>query len=189
MSVRIEKALPDDAAELLNIYGPYVTDTSVSFEHVIPSVEEFEHRIRNISSKYPYIKAVDEAGNILGYAYAGAFKGRRAYDWAVETTIYIRKDKRRSGVGRSLYEALEKSLLDMGILNLNECIAYAEVEDEYLTNDSMRFHEKLGYNLVGTFHKCGYKFNKWYDMIWMEKIIGEHTDNQPEVEFGKWNVI
>ena len=76
----------------------------------------------------------------------------------------------------------------MGVLNLNACIAYTPDPDEHLTNDSMLFHQKLGYELVGTFHKCGYKFNKWYDMIWMEKIIGKHSTNQPDVRFGEWTI-
>lgn len=76
----------------------------------------------------------------------------------------------------------------MCILNLYACIAYTPVPDEHLTNDSMLFHQKLGYKLASTFHKCGYKFNKWYDMIWMEKNIGNHSINQHGVNFGKWTV-
>lgn len=186
--LRIERVYEEDAKELLEIYAPYVEKTAVSFEYEVPSVEKFAERIRKISAKYPYIKAVDNSGKILGYAYAGAFKGRAAYDWSVETTIYVRKDKRHSGVGTALYDILEKSLCKMGVLNLNACIAYTQEADEYLTNDSMLFHQKLGFKLVGTFHKCGYKFNKWYDMIWMEKIIGEHSTNQPDVIFGEWTV-
>ena len=85
-----------------------------------------------------------------------------------------------------LYEALEENLKKQGILNVNACIACPQVEDEYLTKDSVRFHGKLGYKMVGTFHKCGYKFNRWYDMVWMEKFIGEHiTDQMPVIPFGK----
>lgn len=131
---------------------------------------------------------MDNKGEILGYAYAGAFKIRSAYDWSVETTIYVRNNYRQSGIGRALYEILEKSLQEMGVLNLNACIAYTPDPDEYLTNDSMLFHQKLGYELVGTFHKCGYKINKWYDMIWMEKIIGKHNTNQSDVKFGEWTI-
>ena len=67
------------------------------------------------------------------------------------------------------------------ILNLNACIGYPEIEDEYLTKNSVEFHNHLGYRLVGKFNKCGYKFDRWYDMVWMEKIIGEHKKNQPKV--------
>ena len=65
--------------------------------------------------------------------------------------------------------------------NVNACIAYPQVKDEYLTKDSVLFHEKLGYTMVGTFHQCGYKFHRWYDMVWMEKFIGEHRENQPDI--------
>lgn len=186
--MKIERVKIEDAEELLAIYAPYVKGTAISFEYEVPGLEEFETRIKTISSKYPYIKAVDETGAIIGYAYATAFKTRRAYDWAVETTIYIKEDKRKSGVGSKLYGALEKALKEMGVLNMNACIAYTDHEDENLTNGSMKFHEKQGYTLVGTFHKCGYKFNKWYDMIWMEKEIGTHGENQSPVKFGEWTV-
>lgn len=73
-----------------------------------------------------------------------------------------------------LYEALEKELKDRGILNLYACIGDPLTEDEYLTKNSERFHRHMGYRKVGEFHKCGYKFNRWYNMIWMEKMIGEH---------------
>ena len=186
--MRIERVYEEDAARLLEIYAHYVKKTAISFEDEIPSVDEFAERIRKISTKYPYIKAVDNKGEFLGYAYAGSFKTRSAYNWSVETTIYVKYNCRHLGVGRTLYEVLEKSLREMGVLNLNACIAYTSNPDEYLTNDSMFFHQKLGYELVGTFHKCGYKFNKWYDMIWMEKSIGNHGINQPDVKFGEWTI-
>lgn len=175
----------DDACELLEIYGYYVLDTAVSFEYEVPSIDEFKERIKDISSKYPYIKAVSD-GKILGYAYANVFKGRKAYDWSVEATVYVKSDERKKGVGKALYTELENLLKGMGILNMNACIAVPGGEDVHLTNDSQEFHEKMGFDLVGTFHKSGFKFGTWYDMIWMEKIIGSH-DNPIDVEFGKYN--
>ena len=185
----IEKVSVCDAEELLKIYAPYVEKTAISFEYEVPSVEEFQGRIRDISAKYPYIKVVDN-GEILGYAYATSFKGRRAYDWSVETTVYVREDSKRKGIGKKLYDALENSLKEMGILNLNACIAYlsGDKTDDNLTNDSYNFHNKLGYSLVGTFHDSGYKFGKWYDMIWMEKMIGDHDGNPESVKFGNWDI-
>ena len=64
---------------------------------------------------------------------------------------------------------------------VNACIAYPQEEDPYLTKDSVLFHEKFGYSMVGKFHACGYKFNRWYDMVWMEKMIGEHLEKQPPI--------
>lgn len=184
----IEKVTTDDTEELLKIYGPYVEKTAVSFEYAVPSCEEFKKRIETISSKYPYINAVDESGEILGYAYATAFKTRAAYDWSVESTVYVREDARRKGVGRALYLCLEDSLKNMGILNMNACIALPQKEDEHLTFDSIRFHEKMGFEKVGIFHSSGYKFNSWYDMIWMEKMLGTHNLEQKPVKFGSWTL-
>ena len=114
---------------------------------------------------------------ILGYAYASAFHPRDAYKWCAEMSIYLKKECRREGLGRVLYEELESRLKQMGILNLNACIGYPDKEDEHLTFGSVKFHEKMGYSMVGEFHKCGYKFGRWYNMVWMEKHIGEHVDN------------
>ena len=188
--MRIEKVLISDAKELLKIYAPYVEKTAITFEYEVPNLSEFEERIKSISSKYPYIKAVNDHGEIVGYAYASSFKGRKAYDWSVESTVYVREDQKRNGVGKALYEALEKSLEGMGILNVNACITYLKdgAVDEHLTNDSFFFHEKLGYKLVGTFHDSGYKFGNWYNMIWMEKILGDHCTNPKDVDFGNWSI-
>ena len=180
MYITIRAARPEDAEALLAIYTPYVRDTAISFEYEVPSFQEFQARIRRTLEKYPYLVA-EAAGVILGYAYAGVFKPRAAYDWAVETSIYVDRSRRQSGIGRMLYNNLEKALAAQGILNANACITWAEQEDQYLTQDSARFHERMGYRLVGTFHQCGYKFGRWYDMIWMEKHLGPHLAGQPPV--------
>lgn len=179
--IYIRTAQPQDAKALLEIYAPYVENTAITFEYTVPTVKEFEARIKKTLQKYPYLVAYTDT-EILGYAYAGVFHARAAYDWAVETSIYIRQDKRRLGVGRALYDALEKALKAQGILNLNACVAYTETQDPYLTNDSVRFHERLGYHMTGKFHQCGYKFNRWYNMVWLEKHIGEHITSQPPVK-------
>ena len=126
----------------------------------------------------------EEDGRVMGYAYAGPFVGRAAYAWSCEMSIYLDHTSRNRGLGRALYEAMEARLAAMGILNLYACIGATEHEDEYLTNNSAGFHAHMGYTLAGTFRKCGYKFGRWYDMIWMEKIIGEHLGEQPPVRFG-----
>lgn len=169
----IRKATKEDANSLLKIYAYYVENTAISFEYTTPSLSEFEERISNTLEKYPYIVLEDD-GLIRGYAYAGVFKGRAAYDYCCEVTIYLNRDSKGNGYGRALYEKLESALKDMGIINLYACIGDPEVEDEYLTKNSESFHQHMGYSKVGEFHKCGYKFGRWYNMIWMEKMIGEH---------------
>lgn len=179
-NMKIRIATIADAAELLEIYAYYVVNTAITFEYEVPSLTEFENRIRNTLQKFPYIVA-EQKGHVVGYAYAGKFKERAAYQWCVETSIYVHKDHRKEGVGSALYEALEKRLKTQNVLNMNACIAYPIQDDEYLTKDSVYFHEKQGYRLVGEFHKCGYKFGRWYNMVWMEKLIGEHVEDQPKV--------
>lgn len=180
MEIKIEIATPADAAALLEIYAHYVKHTAITFEYDVPSLEEFSQRIKNTLEKYPYLIA-KRGEEILGYAYAGAFHPRAAYGWAAELAIYVKNGCQKMGIGKRLYAALEEILKAQGILNLEACIAYPEAEDKYLTKNSVEYHRHLGYRLVGQFHQCGYKFGKWYHMVWMEKIIGEHLENQPPV--------
>ncbi|MCR4895176.1 MAG: GNAT family N-acetyltransferase [Lachnospiraceae bacterium] len=175
----IRNATPEDADRLLEIYSYYVLNTAITFEIEVPAASEFRGRIENISAKYPYL-VLEEEGRILGYAYAGVFKGRAAYDHCVETTIYLDRDARGKGYGRILYAALEQELKARGIRNLYACIGDPIEEDEYLTKASEHFHSRMGYTKVGEFHKCGRKFGRWYNMIWMEKFIAEHEAAQHE---------
>ncbi len=170
-----------DAERILEIYAYYVENTAISFEYDTPSLSEFQSRMKNTMKKYPYL-VVEKDGKIQGYAYAGAFVGRAAYAWSCELTIYLDRDIKKCGFGRKLYEALEEKLRKMGILNLYACIGYPEIEDEYLNKNSAEFHSHLGFSTVGKFHKCGYKFGRWYDMVWMEKIIGEHQAKPDLIE-------
>ena len=174
-TVFIRPASPSDAEALLSIYAPYVERTAITFEYAVPSIGEFTKRIEETSKRYPYF-VLEEDGEIMGYAYAGVFKARAAYDWAVETTVYIRQDAHGRGYGRALYTALENELRKRHFLNAYACISYTEREDEYLSLASPRFHQAMGYTLCGTFRQCGYKFGRWYDMIWMEKHLGPHEE-------------
>ena len=187
-SITIRMANPAYAQALLNIYAPYVINTAITFEYDVPSVEEFASRIAHSLEKYPYLIA-EEGGNILGYAYASPFHDRPAYDWAVETSIYVDQNIKHRGIGRKLHDALESTLREQGILNMNACIAYPPEEDEHLDKNSVEFHAHMGYRLVGEFYKCGYKFNRWYNMVWMEKLIGEHLSDQKPPKFNRLTKI
>ena len=173
-SFEIRSVTPLDAETLLGIYSYYVLETAISFEIFVPTIQEFRERIEKTLARYPYLAAVRD-GKIVGYAYAAPFVGRSAYDHSAELTIYLERDEKGKGTGRKLYEALEQALSDMGVLNLYACIGDPIEEDEYLTRNSEQFHEHMGFSKVGTFHKCGRKFNRWYNMTWMEKIIGSHN--------------
>ncbi len=179
-SIEIRAASVEDAERLLEIYAYYVENTAISFEHEVPAIEEFRQRISRTLGRYPYLCVLQD-GVIQGYAYAGVFIARAAYQWAAEMTIYLDKSAVKRGYGRLLYEKMESILREMGILNLYACIGYPVVEDEYLTENSARFHEHMGYAKIGEFHACGYKFGRWYDMIYMEKVIGEHGSPQRSI--------
>lgn len=176
----VRNATAEDAERILEIYDYYVKNTAITFEYDTPSLKEFQERMEKTMRYYPYLVILKD-GHIEGYAYAGAFSDRAAYRWACEMTVYLDPNVRKCGLGRRIYGVLEKALQDMGILNLYACIAYPGQEDEYLTTNSAGFHAHLGYTKVGEFHNCGYKFDRWYHMIWMEKIIGEHKAKQPAV--------
>lgn len=172
-TVIIRDAVPADVARILEIYAYYVKHTAISFEYEVPTLSEFESRMKRTTKKYPYL-VIEQDGVIQGYAYAGAFVGRAAYDYSCELTIYLDNAAKKRGYGRKLYETLEMRLRKLGILNMYACIGYPDTEDEYLNRNSAKFHAHMGFQTVGEFHKCGYKFGRWYNMIWMEKIIGEH---------------
>lgn len=179
-NVTYRLATTDDAAELLKVYEPYVKNTAITYEYEVPSVEEFASRISDVLTKFPYIVVlVDD--KISGYAYAHAFHPRAAYSWCAELSIYLSNDCHGMGIGRELYGIMENILKKQNILNLYSCVAYTEVEDEYLTQASVHFHEHLGFKTCAHLHNCGYKFNRWYDMVYMEKTIGEHITAMPTV--------
>ena len=165
-----------DAPALLAIYAPYVRNTAITFEYDVPTEAEFARRIRTTLTRFPYLAAVRD-GEILGYAYTGPFAARPAYQWAAETSIYIRQDAHRLGLGKRLYEAIEAISKAQGLTNLYAKITCPTGPDPYVTRDSVEFHAALGYALVGSFHNCGCKFGRWYDMVCMEKMLSSHVPN------------
>jgi len=182
-NIVIRPASPEDAEVLLDIYAPYVRETAISFEYEVPSLEEFRGRVENTLKRYPWLAAEAE-GEVLGYAYTGPFKARAAYDWSVETTIYLRSDRRRQGAGRRLYQALEAVSKAQNVRNLYACVAWPETEDPRLTKNSAEFHARMGYRMAGEFRRCGYKFGTWYSMVWMEKLLGDPpAEPRPFVPF------
>ena len=180
--ISIRFAKPEDAKELLKIYAYYVTDTAISFETEVPSEEEFKLRIEEVLKSYPFIVACKD-DEILGYAYLHSFVGRKAYELSAETTIYLNPDKKKMGIGKKLYSVLEDIAKAQNITNLYSCIGYVDKEDEYLNNNSVQFHEHIGFRIVGKFENCGHKFGRWYHMVWMEKIIGEHGEIREFLKF------
>lgn len=171
--MRIRVATIEDAAALVEIYRYYIEKTAITFEYDVPSIEEFERRIQTTLEKFPYY-VVEEEGEVLGYAYSGPFASRKAFSWSAEISIYLKQGQQKKGYGKKLYQLMEAKLKELGYQNVYACIATPEVEDEYLTNNSVQYHEYMGYRLVGEFKRCGYKFDRWYHIVWMEKWIGKH---------------
>ncbi len=164
----------------LQLY-PYIVAerrTTSSATAISKKAEHTENKEHSVSKAIP---ASNVSAEIVGYSYAGPLHARAAYAWSVETSIYVKESEKKSGIGKTLYLALEKILAAQNITNVNACIASPVVDDEYLNHNSIQFHEHFGYSMVGEFHKCAYKFGRWYNMVWMEKIIAEHQDKQPPI--------
>ena len=165
MEIRLAK--PSDARSLLDIYAPYVENTAITFEYEVPTIEDFAIRIEKTLEKYPYLVA-EEDGVVLGYAYASTYYARAAYDWAVELSVYVSQDARGKGVGSKLYDALEDLLDQMGYVHFLACIS--------LPNEaSLALHRKRGYQQVAHFPKIGYKFNRWHDIVWLQKSLDKEA--------------
>ncbi|MCH4177747.1 MAG: GNAT family N-acetyltransferase [Streptococcaceae bacterium] len=174
MKIRI--ATPKDSAALIAIYAPYVTNTTISFEYEVPSIEEFAERIENTLEKYPYL-VLEENDEIIGYAYAGAYNKRTAYDWSCEISIYIRQDNQSHGAGTILYLVLEDILKQQHITTIVSCITEGNQKSEI-------FHQKHDFKKVALFNNIGYKFDKWHHVIWMQKnLISETQTVQPFQQF------
>lgn len=183
MKIRIANI--DDAEHIREIYMPYVLNTAISFEYEVPCKEEFQSRIRNTLKEYPYLVAVED-DTVVGYAYAGAFHSREAYKHSAELSVYVRQDMRGKGIGRILYSELENWLIKQNVYMVHACIASPDGQDEHLTDDSEKFHKKMGFEITGRHYQCGYKFGKWYSIIWMDKTIREKvTEPSAFIPFAK----
>lgn len=173
--LRVRMATPDDAENLLDIYAPYILETGVTFEYAVPGAEEFRFRIWSVLEKYPYLVACD-GDRIVGYAYAKALGERAAFSHSAETAIYLARNERGKGVGSLLYGELERILKMQNVTNVYAAVSYRESEDETISHASPLFHLARGYRKAAHFQKCGYKFGRWYDIVWYEKYIGLHED-------------
>ena len=175
MEIRLASA--EDAEEILAVYAPYVRETAVTFEYDVPDIGAFRERIAGIRERYPYFAAVED-GRIIGYAYASAYRTRAAYSHSAETSIYLDRQHRRGGIGRRLYLELEKALLRQNVYVLFAGATSTDREnDPYVTDGSLRFHAKLGYTPAGVCCGCGYKFGRWYDVTWMQKVLAPLPDD------------
>lgn len=160
---RIRLVTENDAPALLGIYTPFVEHTAVTFEYEPPSAKEFAARIRAIAGTYPYLVCEDDSG-ICGYVYASAHNARKAYQWGVETTVYLDSKHQSRGLGTALYGALFSILRGLGYYT-----AYALIT---LPNEkSVGLHKARGFSPVGVLRQTGYKLNAWHDVLYMEAFL------------------
>ena len=161
MSIRMAKTA--DLPQILAIYGPYVTNTAHSLEYSVPSLDEFTRRYLDITRQFPWL-VWEEDGQILGYAYGSLPFGRAGYRWCAEASVYLHPQALRRGIGTRLYAALEEILRRQGYRTVYVIITG--------TNEtSLAFHKAVGYHHTARFPLCGYKFDTWLDVIWMEKPL------------------
>lgn len=159
----IRSADPADAAALLAIYRPFVETTAVSFETVVPTVEEFAARIAKALASWQWLVAEQE-GQCIGYAYGSSHRERPAYRWSAEVSAYVHASHRRRGVGRALYLRLLDDLADKGF-----CNAYAGAT---LPNEgSVALHRSVGFEPIGVFKAVGRKFGQWHDVAWFQRAL------------------
>lgn len=173
INIKIRMAREDDTNEILKIYAPYVTDTSITFECDVPSPEEFRNRIRDISSKYPYLVCVID-DKIVGYAYSHRHKERAAYQWNAELSVYVDTKYLHFGIGKALYSALIEISKLQNIHNV-----YGVVTSP--NKNSEKLHEFFGFNKLGVYHNTGYKCGEWHDVMLFEKSINNYENSPNQV--------
>lgn len=161
MSVRL--AQKADLPKILDIYAPYITDTTVSFEYTVPTPEEFEKRFSTVTAQFPWL-VWEENGAILGYAYGSAPFERAAYSWCAESSIYLAPEAKGRGIGRALQSVLEEILKRQGYR-----VLYALITSE--NTASLAFHKAVGFTSCADFPGCGFKFGRQHGVIWLQKIL------------------
>jgi phosphinothricin acetyltransferase len=170
--VEIRLATLADAEAVLEIYKPFITDTVVTFEEIVPSVSEFRERMASILKESPYLVCLVN-GRIIGYAYASAYRSRASYRWNREVTVYIHPDGQKKNIGTALYYALIEILKRQNFANL---LAVVTLPNE----GSARLHERVGFTSCAVFRQVGYKMNQWHDVGWWELALIPPTEESNE---------
>lgn len=156
----IRTATPEDAPAINAIYRPFVVDTRISFELEPPSDVLMAERIAKVLQQLPWLVCCT-GDRLLGYAYASRYRERPAYQWSVETAVYVDRGHHRNGIGRALYQRLFTILRQQGYF-----MAYAGIT---LPNPaSVALHESLGFEVAGVYRNAGYKSGAWCDVGWWQ---------------------
>jgi L-amino acid N-acyltransferase YncA len=180
----IRIATPGDAAPILRIYAPYIEHTSFTFETEVPTIDSFKERISSCLENWPWL-VCEIDGTIAGYAYGSRHRERVAYQWSVESSVYVHDNYQRMGVAGALYTALINILKLQAFRNL-----YAVIN---LPNDkSVSFHEKMGFEYFATYKNVGYKLGRWKNVGWWQlQLNGYSMEPGPPVKFSQtmWQEI
>ena len=159
----IRQATIDDAEQIVEIYNHYVLHTVVTFDEEPLSTATMKKTMASTMNEFPWI-VYEKEDRLLGYAYANTWKTRSAYNYTVESTVYLQPEEKGKGIGSLLYKALISQLKEAGIHSVIGGIA--------LPNDaSIALHEKLGFKKVAHFKEVGLKFNQWVDVGYWELIL------------------
>lgn len=161
---RIRLATPDDAADVAAIYAPVVASTTISFEMEPPTADVMRERIVSTLQRLPWLVSLDAHDRVNGYVYAGKHRERAAYQWAVDTTAYIREDARGQGLGKALYGELFRQLVDLGYYQAFAGIALPNAA-------SVALHESVGFEPIGVYRSVGFKFGHWHDVGWWQRTL------------------
>lgn len=165
MSERMRLVTTEDSDELLEIYTPYVRDTTITLEIEPPSPTEYKSRVAAISGFYPYL-VHERDGRITGYAYAARHHERAGYLYDATVSVYLRPEIQGRGVGRRLYAALFALLKAQGMR-----IAYALITLPNPRSEGM--HAAFGFETIGVLRRSGYKHGRWLDVVWMDKVLND----------------
>ncbi|AWX33229.1 GNAT family N-acetyltransferase [Methanosphaera sp. BMS] len=168
--MKIRFATTDDIKKMHQIYSYYIINTAVLFTDIIPNLKEFDDYINKIKEDYPVLVAEID-NKLVGYTYAKRIYNSKAYDYTVESSIYLDVNHVNKGIGSVLYSKLEEILIIQNVISINAYISINKKDDEFLDNKSKNFHKKQGFEEVSYLENWGYKFNKWYDCIWTRKYI------------------
>ena len=169
----IRTALASDAPAILEIYAPYIINTAATFETEVPSAENFAQRITTYQQSWPWL-VYESDGIIAGYAYATKHRERSAYQWCVESSVYVHENIQRKGIATVLYQKLFAILKHQGCRNV-----YAGIT---LPNEkSVRFHQKNKFTWLAEYKNIGYKLGSWHTVSWWQLLLNDYDADPSQV--------
>jgi phosphinothricin acetyltransferase len=170
---RIRPSRDEDLPAICAIYGHHVLHATGTFETVPPTEAEMAARRADVLAKgLPYLVVEDE-GQVLGFAYCQWFKPRPAYRFSAEDSIYLHPDARGRGLGRQLLAALIEQAQQAGLRKLIAVIG------DSANAASIGVHRSQGFEAAGVIRSCGWKFDRWLDIVLMEKTLGDGDRSAP----------